>query len=78
MESPDLWKGDDATLAGWLSRSRLRTIFPKRQMSPGSVVIIEVRGKDPTQMALVQDDHVIQAFTPDRSDNALGKCILPG
>jgi hypothetical protein len=28
-------------LACWLSRARLRTTFPKRQMSPGSVVIIE-------------------------------------
>lgn len=77
MKSTDLWKGDDSTLAGWLSRARLGTIFPKRQMSPGLVVIIEVRGEDPTQMALVQDDYVIQAFATDRSDNALDKRILP-
>ncbi len=59
MKSTDLWKGDDFTLAGWLSRARLRTIFPKRQIRSGLVVIIKVRGEDPMQMPLVQDDHVI-------------------
>ncbi len=49
MKSTDLWKGDDFTLAGWLSRARYRAIFPKRQMRSGLVVIIEVRGEDPTQ-----------------------------
>ena len=65
MKSTDMWKGDDITLVGWLNRARLRAIFPKQQMRSGLVVTIEVRGEDPTQMALIQDDHVIQAFTTD-------------
>ncbi len=42
MKSTNLWKGDDLALAGRLSRARLRAILPERQMSPGSMVIVEV------------------------------------
>ena len=47
MKSANLWKGDDLVLAGRLSRAGLRAILAERQMSPCSVVIVEIRPQDP-------------------------------
>ena len=32
----------------------------------------------PVQQGFVENDHVIQTFTPDRSDHALNLASLPG
>ncbi len=46
-------------------------------MRSGSVVIIEVRNKDPSQMPFIQDDHVVQALASDRADDSFNVRILP-
>src|SRR5229473_8066154 len=46
-------------------------------MGSGSVVIVHVRCKDVAQMALVEDDDLIQALPPDRADHALDVSVLP-
>ena len=33
--------------------------------------------QDPAQVSLAQDDDVVDAFAPDRSDQSFGKAILP-
>ena len=78
MQAANLWNGDNLARMGWMNRTWFRAVLPQRQVRSGSMVIVEIRGEDPTQMTLVQDDHVIQAFTADRSDNAHDKTILPG
>ena len=47
-------------------------------MGPCSVVIVLVRGEDATQMALVEDDEVVQTLAPERADDSLDIRILPG
>ena len=41
------------------------------------MVILEVPGQKPPQMALVQDDHVVQAFAADAANEPFHVGILP-
>ena len=77
VQSADLRHDDDPTRARRLDRTRLGAILLERQMGPGTVVIVQVGRQDPPKMALVQDDDVIQAFSPDRSDDSFGVGVLP-
>jgi len=45
-------------------------------MRSDAVVIIGVRFQNPAQMFLAQDNDVVQALAPDRSDQPFGKAIL--
>ncbi len=78
MKSANLWKGDNLALARRLSRARLRAILAERQMSSGSMVIVEVGGKNPPQVPLIEDDDLVQALAPDRTDDPFDVRILPG
>ena len=62
MESANFRDRDDGTEIGALDGPGLRRILPERQMSPASVVVIRVATDDPQQLALVERDHVIEAF----------------
>jgi hypothetical protein len=42
------------------------------------VVVAGVARKDPAQMALAEDDDVIEAFPADRADQSLRMPVLPG
>src|SRR5438094_505118 len=42
-----------------------------------AIVIVRVGFQDATQMHLAQDNDVVHALTPDRSDQPFGKAILP-
>src|ERR1700679_433426 len=46
-------------------------------MSSDTVVIISKGFQNSAQMRLAQDNDVVHAFTPDRSDQPFGKAILP-
>src|SRR5450631_1611730 len=46
-------------------------------MRSDTVVVIGVRFQNPTQMHFAQDNHMIDALAPDRSDQPFGKAILP-
>src|SRR5260221_7350192 len=46
-------------------------------MRSDTVVVVGVRFHNPTQMHLAQDNHMIDALAPDRSDQPFGKAILP-
>src|SRR5712672_850216 len=47
-------------------------------MRSDAIVIVGVGFQDPTQMHLAQDNDVVHALTPDRSDQPFGKAVLPG
>src|ERR1700694_3078429 len=47
-------------------------------MRSDAIVIVGVGFQDPTQMDLAQDNDVVHALTPDRSDQPFGKAVLPG
>src|SRR5271166_6787121 len=46
-------------------------------MRPDFIVIASVRSQDAAQMRFAQDDQMIHALAPDRSDQPFGKSILP-
>src|SRR5713101_2733508 len=46
-------------------------------MRSDTVVVVGVRFQNPMQMHLAQDNHMIDALAPDRSDQPFGKAILP-
>src|SRR6266436_1003390 len=46
-------------------------------MRSDSVVVLGVRFQTATQMRLAQDNHMIDALTPNRSDQPLSKTTLP-
>src|SRR5262245_26781877 len=47
-------------------------------MRAGLVVVPEVRGQKAAEVALRENDDMIQALAPDRTDQALGERVLPG
>src|ERR1700684_3219781 len=47
-------------------------------MRSDAVVIISIRFQNSAQVHLAQDNDVVHAFTPDRSDQPFHKAILPG
>jgi len=46
-------------------------------MSAGALVIVDARGQDAAQMALVEDHDVIQTFAANRSYYPLDVSVLP-
>ena len=66
-----------AELAAPLHGPLDRRIFEQGQMRPDFIVIVSVGEKDPAQMGLAEDDDVIEAFPPDRSDQPLRVPVLP-
>jgi hypothetical protein len=60
-----------------LHRPLIRGILGEGKVGSGAVVIREIARQDATQVALAQDDDVVEAVAPDRSDKAFGEGILP-
>jgi hypothetical protein len=46
-------------------------------MGPGAVVVVHIRCEDAAQMALVEDDDVVQALSPGGADHTLDVGVLP-
>ncbi len=46
-------------------------------MRARSVVVAEVTEQNPSHVPFAEDDYVVEAFTPNRSDDALDIRILP-
>ncbi len=78
MKAAYLRESDNVARTRRTGRARLRTVFGERQMGPGSMVVVDVGRQDPLQVMRVQDNNVIEAFPPDRPDDALDIGILPG
>ena len=65
-------------LAEPVDRPMVRRIFVQGQMCSAFVVIAGVGRKDQAQMALAEDDGMIEALPADRADQSLRMPILPG
>ena len=44
VQATDLWDGDDVPKSGGLYRTAIRAILVEREVSPGTVIIVEVGG----------------------------------
>ena len=78
MKAADLREGDDAPARRRLDFSRKWAIVAERLMWTRCVVVDEVGAQQPTQMPLVEHDDVVEAFSANGPDDALGEGILPG
>src|ERR1700757_5201720 len=47
-------------------------------MRSHAIVIVRIAFQNPAQMFLAQNDDMVQALAPDRSDQPFGKAVLPG
>ena len=77
MQAADLRKRNDLPGVSRLHRPFVGSVLGERQMSAGAVVVVEVRREASMQMPFVQDNHVIEALSPDRSDHSFNERVLP-
>jgi hypothetical protein len=55
----------------------IRRILLERKVSSRPVIVQEVAGQDAAEVSLAEDEHVIQALAPDRTDEPLREGVLP-
>jgi hypothetical protein len=77
MQATHFADGHDLAQLRRLDRPLIRGILGEGKVGSGAVVIREIARQDATQVALAQDDDVVEAVAPDRSDQAFGEGILP-
>ena len=78
MQPANFGKRGDVALLRWLHRPKLRSIFIQPQVRGPAMIIGLVTLKDTVQVSSVQHDHMVQAFTPERTDEAFQVGRLPG
>jgi hypothetical protein len=77
VQAANLGNGDDLTGSRTLCRAFHWAIFGEREVSPGSMVVVDVGQENAPKVPLVEDDNVIETFSTDRADDALDVRILP-
>jgi hypothetical protein len=77
VEAADFWQRDYLTSVGGRDGAPVGRVFHEGKMGPRAVVVNEVGREDSVQMALAQDDYVVETLTADRSDQALDEGVLP-
>ena len=77
VQAADLWEGDNVAGRGRLYRTRLGAILAEREMSSALVVVFKVSRQHTAEVLLIEDDDVIEAFAPDRADDAFDIGVLP-
>ena len=77
VQAANLGNGDDLASSRALCRAFHWAIFGKREVCPGSMVVVDVGRENTPQVPLVEDDCIVQTVSADRADDALDVCILP-
>src|ERR1039457_3216572 len=77
-ETTDHGQGDNVALLGWFNRTRLRTILVQRRVSEMVMIIAEVVREPPSQVVLVEHDHMVQTFAANGADQAFDERVLQG
>src|SRR5262249_11050505 len=78
MEAADHGRRDDLAPVGRHRPSGLRGVLVEGQMSPGPVVVGEIRVQHVAQVGVVEHHHVIEALAAQGPDETLHVGILPG
>jgi hypothetical protein len=60
-----------------LDGARVGTVLLQGKMGPRPMVVVSIRGQYPPQVTFVEDDDVVEALAPDRSDDTLDVWVLP-
>jgi hypothetical protein len=77
MQTSDLGNLHDRASIGELDWPDIRRILVEREMRSCMVIIREVAGQVVAEVSLVENEHVIQALAPDRTDEPFREGILP-
>jgi len=77
MQATDFADGDDFAHLRRLDGPAVPCILGESEMGPGVMVVPEMRSEDVSQVALAQDDDVVETVASDRADQALGEGTLP-
>jgi hypothetical protein len=77
VQPSHFWDFPDYPKLRPLDQPRHRTIHGQRPVRTPVMIILEVLGQEPPQMALMQDDDMVQAFSTDTPDEPLHVWILP-
>ena len=82
MQSTESGQRDDL-ISAWRRQRRRRNstsgrVLPQSKMSPVFVVIADIVSQQPSQVSLVQNDHVVKQVPTHTPDPALGDAVLPG
>ena len=75
MEATESWSRNDPTEP--LDRTMDWSILAQRQMSASLVVEAHIRQQDSPQVSFPEDDHRVEAFSSDRTDEPFNVSILP-
>ena len=78
MEPTDALELDHALQLRRLRWSPLWGVFIQGEVRSGATVVVHIAGEDPFEMALSQNDRVIQALPPNRANHTFSVRILPG
>jgi len=78
LKSTDVGKLDNLTEFWGLDGSRIRTVHLQRAVNPPPMVVVEVACKESLEVALVEDNDVVKAFSSYGTDQALDVRVLPG
>ena len=77
METPDLWNSCHSPYRARLDGSSLGGVFLERQVSPAGMIVVDVFAQDSPEVALGEDDHVVETLAADGSDHPFDEWILP-
>lgn len=76
MEFANLWDFQDPTQRRRLDRSADGWVLAQLQVSPRSLVVVEVGLQKTSRTGFIEDDHMVQALATDRLDLSLRSVAL--
>src|SRR5687767_12953015 len=77
VQPTHFWDFPDWASLGMLDRPRHRAIHSQCPMGTPVMIILEVPSQEPSQMSLMQDDHVIQTLAADTPNHSFDIGVLP-
>jgi len=77
VQAADMVDLDDTAAIHGMDIPVFGTIHPEGLMNSPAMVVIEVAAQDLPQMPLIQDDHMVEAFSTDTPDQSFDERILP-
>jgi hypothetical protein len=77
VEATDLRELDDLPVHRRLDRSGIWRVLVERQVGARAMVVANVSLQDPSQMILVENDHVVETFSPSGADDPFDVRVLP-
>ena len=75
MKSAEDWRRYDA--AHVLDGAMHRSVLVERPVGPQLVIVGGIFRQNPAQVPFAQDNHMVHALAPDRSDQPFSEAILP-